>query len=86
MGTLVVAFEFSPPEIEAANWNYVRRLPEFLFSLESAHYFPSSSLFLSLTKMKSLLSTEGHQPIINQILNLLVHTEENGNKSVVFPP
>lgn len=30
MGTLVVAFEFSPPEIEAANWNYVRRLPEFL--------------------------------------------------------
>ena len=42
MGTLVVAFEFSPPEIEAANWNYVRRLPEFLCSLESAHYFPSS--------------------------------------------
>ena len=86
MGTLVVAFEFSPPEIEAANWNYVRRLPEFLFSLESAHYFPSSSLFLSLTKMKSLLSTEGHQPIINQILNLLVHTEDNGDKSVFFPP
>ena len=86
MGTLVVPFEFSPPEIEAANWNYVRRLPEFLFSLESAHYFPSSSLFLSLTKMKSLLSTEGHQPIINQILNILVHTEENGDKSVFFPP
>ena len=42
MGTLVVAFEFSPPEIEAANWNYVLRLPEFLCSLESAHYFPIS--------------------------------------------
>ena len=80
MGTLVVAFEFSPPKyIEAANWNYVRRLPEFLCSLESAHYFPSSSLFSSLTKMKSLLSTEGHQHIINQILSISVHTEENGD-------
>lgn len=86
MATLVVAFEFSPPEIEAANWKYVRKLPEFLCSLESAHYFPSTSLFLSLTKMKSSLSTEGHQPIINQVLNILVHTEENGDRSVFFPP
>ena len=31
--------------------------------------------------MKSLLSTEGDQRIINQILSVLVHTEENGKMS-----
>ena len=81
MGTPVVALEFPLPEIEAATGTTFAGFRNSLFIGKR----PLFSEFLSLTKMKSLLSTEGHQRIINQILSVLVHTEENGDRSVVFP-